>query len=290
MSESDFSVRSHFAQQTRYHLERLRAGKVRVYLPERCQLHTRQKNASFHATPELFIQTGGATDFVCPGTSFRLRAGDMCVIPRGLPHAETPIDLKTAYRVMVFGDHFVLEGHSDAERRILSHPSVMFEDDVTLLYHMHYLDDLAECSVLPKSDQKAYIRALLEAFLLAGLYSLTRKPRAVKEIDPPLVVEARKYIRIHLNESSLSVQDIAAALSCSPDHLSRLFRRIEGVKLMTWIAQERVALAKSLLKETRHNVAEVGWAAGFNEPSYFIRIFKRHTGMTPRGYRLSMPA
>lgn len=102
---------------------------------------------------------------------------------------------------------------------------------------------------------------------------------------PPLVLEARKHVRIHLNEASLSVREIAGALGCTPDHLSRLFRQVEGVTLMSWIACERIELAKNLLEETHHNVAEVGWASGFSEPSYFIRIFKRHTGMTPRNYR-----
>jgi len=289
MSDStDTWVRKNFAERTRHHLERVRKAQVRVHLPDRVQLHTRQKNASFHATPELFIQTGGATDFVCPGANFRLKTGEICVMPRGLPHAETPIDLKTPYQVLVFGDRFVIEGRADSARRILSHPFVMLEEEAHAFDRMRCLDDMAEYARLPKSDQKAYIRSLVETFLLTALCELKRPPRVIKETAPPLVVEAREYVHIHLSESSLTVQEIAAALACTPDHLSRLFRQVEGVKLMSWIAGQRVALAKNLLKETRHNVAEVGWASGFNEPSYFIRVFKRYTGMTPRSYRLAL--
>jgi AraC-like DNA-binding protein len=279
-------VKLNFSEQVRYHLKRLRRGQVRVHLPERCQLHTHQQNATFHAAPEFFIQTGGATDFVCPGADFRLETGEMCVIPRGLPHAETPIDLQTPYRVLVVGQAFVLEGQADAQRRIVSHPSVLWEQRARRLEWMQYLDDLAESSIFPEQDQAAFIRSLLDAFLLGVLYELNRQPDVGKALEPPLVVDTRKYVRIHLNESSLSVQEIAKALGCTPDHLSRLFHQTVAVKLMAWIAGERVALAKNLLQQTNHNIAEVGWAAGFNEPSYFIRTFKRHVGVTPRNYRL----
>ena len=288
MEFSEISVKADFADQIRKHLKRLRAGRVRVHLPERCQLHTRQANAFFHPEPEFFIQTGGATDFVCPGSSFRLETGEMCVIPRGLPHAETPIDLETPYRVLVVGQSFILAGSADRQRRILSHPSLLWEKRVRPFEWMHYLDDLAENSILPASDREAFVRALIDAFLLGVLCELGRQPDVGGVIEPPLVVEARKFVRIHLHESGLKVRTIADALACTPDHLSRQFHQAVGVKLMAWIALERIALAKNLLKETQHNIAEVGWAAGFNEPSYFIRIFKRYTGLTPRAYRMSL--
>ena len=66
-----------------------------------------------------------------------------------------------------------------------------------------------------------------------------------------------------------------------------MFHRHRGLTLTTWIAQERITQARTLLKEAGLNISEVGWACGFNEPSYFIRIFKRHVGKTPRQYRLS---
>ncbi len=288
MDSSDIRVRANFASQLRHHLKRLRAGKVLVHLPKRSDLYTRRPNALFHAQPEFFIQTGGATDFVCPGSSFRLKTGQMCVIPRGLPHAETPIDLKSPYRVLVVGDSFMLEGCADEDRRILSQPWVYFEKQKRLLDLMRYLDDAAEHSMLPQSDQRGFVQSLLEAFMLGTLHELARKPDAMVPELPPLVMEAKKYVRIHLNESSLTVREIAGALGCTPDHLSRLFRQVEGMTLMSWISRERIELAKNLLEKTPRNVAEVGWASGFNEPSYFIRIFKRYAGTTPRNYRVQL--
>lgn len=78
---------------------------------------------------------------------------------------------------------------------------------------------------------------------------------------------------------------MAAALGRTADHLSRQFHRERSLSLTTWIARERIALAKDMLGDLRYNIAEVGWACGFNEASYFIRIFNRHTGFTPKTYR-----
>jgi hypothetical protein len=253
VSFSDIKVKEKFSHCVRLHLTRLREGRVRVHLPERCQLRTRQKNAIFHPSPEFFIQTGGATDFICPGANFRMQAGEMCVMPRGLPHAETPIDLKTPYGVLVIGQTFILEGSADAKRRILSAPSVLWEKRVRPIEWMHYLDDLAEATVLPRSDRTAFTHSLLNAFLIAVLHELNRQPNETHALEPPLVIEARKYVRIHLHESSLSVRKIASALMCTPDHLSRKFHQSVGMKLMAWIAQERISLAKNLLTETHHN-------------------------------------
>jgi AraC-like DNA-binding protein len=52
-----------------------------------------------------------------------------------------------------------------------------------------------------------------------------------------------------------------------------------------WITRERIQLASELLARPGHNIAEIGWTCGFTSPSYFIRVFRAHTGMTPRIWR-----
>jgi transcriptional regulator GlxA family with amidase domain len=51
------------------------------------------------------------------------------------------------------------------------------------------------------------------------------------------------------------------------------------------LTAERVALAQRLLDEGNYQVAEVGWACGFAQPSYFIRVFRARTGLTPLAWR-----
>jgi len=52
-----------------------------------------------------------------------------------------------------------------------------------------------------------------------------------------------------------------------------------------WITRERIQLATELLARPGHNISEIGWACGFTSPSYFIRVFRAHTGLTPKVWR-----
>lgn len=267
-------------------LKRLRQGQLKVHIPHEQDLHRRKPGSQFHGTPELFIQTGGATDFVCPGDSFRVGTGEMCVMPRGVPHAETPQDLDTPYGVLVCmydrNGFFLHRGRTDPAHRIQGYGTVHIRGPRDFF---SYLDDVTKHGYNSSKHRKTYIRSLLEAFLLTILMELDRPLEASPSSGSPLIIETEKYVRTHLGSEKLTVADMAAALGRTADHLSRQFHRERGISLSTWIAQERIALAKDMLADLRYNIAEVGWACGFNEASYFIRIFRRHTGLTPKNYR-----
>ncbi len=283
------SVQAEFSRDLRATLGRLREGRLKVHIPPQQSLYRRLPQSSFHTTPELFIQTGGATDFECPGQAFRLATGEVCVIPRGVPHAETPIDRRTRYGVLVCmhtrDGFFLHRGKADPARRIEGYGSHRV---TTPRSPLRYIDDIAEHETILETDRPAYVRVLLEAFLVTALAELANPRSAPVVHTSPLVTQTQNFVRTHLADTSLSVAGLGRALACSPDHLSRQFRRETGLNPSVWIARERITLAKDLLAEHRLNIAEIGWACGFNEPSYFIRVFRRHAGTTPRAYRLQL--
>lgn len=270
---------------------RLRLGRLHVRIPPLRSLHRRRPRSHFHATPELFLQTGGATRFECPEQTFRLASGDICVMPRGVPHAETPLDLRRPYGVIVCmqsrDGFFIHRARADEARRILGYNAVHVTSP-RARDMFHYLDTIAESDPGPAPHRPAVARALLEAFLLTAVTELQRAATAHPPLGSPLVLEAEKWVRTHLADPKLTVAAMARAQGCSPDHLTRRFRCERGLSPIAWITRERITLARDLLAEGRYRVAEVGWACGFNEPSYFIRVFRRHTGTTPRAYRLGL--
>lgn len=267
-------------------LERLRKGRLKVRIPREQDLHRRKLGSQFHDKPELFIQTGGATDFVCPADSFRLGVGEVCIMPRGVPHAETPQDLRTPYGVLVCmqdrNGFFLHRGRSDPAHRIQGYGTIHVPGKRDFF---SYLDDAGRHEDLAPDHRKAYVRSLLEAFFLTILSELRLPTPAPQSIGSALVVETEKYVRTHIGSGDLSVAALAKAMGRTADHLSRQFHHERGVKLTTWIAIERISMAKEMLKDMRYNVAEVGWCCGFKDTSHFIRIFKRHVGFTPKDYR-----
>lgn len=69
------------------------------------------------------------------------------------------------------------------------------------------------------------------------------------------------------------------------DQLTRRFSQELGCTVVAWLATERIALTRRLLPEGRYQVAEVAWAYGFAQPSYFIRVFRAPTGVTPPAWK-----
>lgn len=271
-------------------LERLRKrfaeGGARIFVPEPIGLHSRRHASHFHTTPEFFLQTGGATDFECPSGSFRLRTGDVCVMPAGVPHAETPIDLRAPYGVIVLMNHaagcILLRGWADESRRIQSGD---FLSSPLPTKAFRFLEEASNQHLLPKGLQRGFSTGLVTAFLASVLTGLNTDAAQQESSATPLVAEVEKIIRVEISRQDLSVATLAARLACSPDHLTRRFRAERGMALNFWITRERIALASRLLERAEHNVAEVGWACGYTSPSYFISVFRKHTGMTPLQWR-----
>lgn len=93
-----------------------------------------------------------------------------------------------------------------------------------------------------------------------------------------------KLVRTHHSER-WRVSDYAKALAISPNHLSRLCRANRGSTPQRLIEDLTFQEACRLLAYTRLGVSEVGFAVGYDDPSYFCRAFKRKFGVTPKAYR-----
>lgn len=100
---------------------------------------------------------------------------------------------------------------------------------------------------------------------------------------PELISDFYIYMEKHIKEIQ-NVAQIAKALHVSPSYLSALFRKHLGVPLIYHLQALKMTLAKQMLEEG-YSVIDVCREMGYADCSYFIRIFKRHMGMTPLKYR-----
>ncbi len=78
---------------------------------------------------------------------------------------------------------------------------------------------------------------------------------------------------------------MARAVSLSPGHLTTVVRRKTGRTVVEWITERRMAQARRLLVETDLPAEEVGRRIGYNDPTYFVRSFRRAHGTTPLSWR-----
>ena len=70
-----------------------------------------------------------------------------------------------------------------------------------------------------------------------------------------------------------------------PRTFARRFRSATGYHPMAYVHAIRIEEAKKLLETETANVDDIGHMVGYEDPTYFRRLFKRKTGMTPAAYR-----
>ncbi len=91
---------------------------------------------------------------------------------------------------------------------------------------------------------------------------------------------------IEENRDQLITQTQMAELChLSPSYFSRLFAQELGVTFSQYTASKKIAWARELLEQTDDSIEAISEKLGFSSAAYFIKVFKRHEGITPSLYR-----
>jgi AraC-like DNA-binding protein len=93
-----------------------------------------------------------------------------------------------------------------------------------------------------------------------------------------------EYIQQNLDKD-LTLAELAALLYMSPYHFARLFKCSTGVPPHRFVVRQRIARARAFLATREPSIAQISQMVGFRTPSHFTTVFRRVTGITPRGYR-----
>lgn len=96
--------------------------------------------------------------------------------------------------------------------------------------------------------------------------------------------KVKRYVRENVKER-IMLQDVADAVSISPSYLSALFKKEYGQNLVDYINAQKRERAKELIREGRYRIYEISYMLSFENAYYFTKVFKRHTGMTPKEYQ-----
>ncbi|HEX9114951.1 MAG TPA: ATP-binding protein [Anaerolineae bacterium] len=94
------------------------------------------------------------------------------------------------------------------------------------------------------------------------------------------------YIHEHYAED-ITREDLARFVALSERHLNRCFHQETGLGPMEYLNRYRVKQARVLLETSAATITDVALAVGFSESSYFGRVFRAETGLTPAAYRRS---
>lgn len=96
-----------------------------------------------------------------------------------------------------------------------------------------------------------------------------------------------QYIGEHYSEP-ITLTQVAEKVYLTPTYLCRVFKKEAGVTFNEYLNRVRINKAKDLLRNRDLRLTDISLMVGFEDQSYFTKVFKRMTGTLPRAYRESL--
>lgn len=131
-------------------------------------------------------------------------------------------------------------------------------------------------------------RAILVGFYYKLLRLMERKAYIYSTSEAQNTSSSFKEILDYISKNctaDLNLKEIAKQFSISQNTLTRMFKKHLGIAPRDFIMQKRISIAKGMLINTDFQSTQVATVCAFSDASYFIKQFKKHTGMTPLEYR-----
>lgn len=96
--------------------------------------------------------------------------------------------------------------------------------------------------------------------------------------------KAIRYISKNFSRP-LTLEEVAGHVHLNPSYFSTLFKQSTGSSFKEYLNMIRIEESKRLLSNTDYSIIDIALATGFEDQSYFSKVFKKYTGLTPKQYR-----
>lgn len=265
-------------------------------VPMPISVHTVGYNKQNHMTrPDgfstdqlLFVRSGQGKLRIAKQEQFVLGESQYVLLPAGLPHEYFPIS-----RELWEVGYISFEGTDTG--RILAHfglepcrPKRVSDID-TIWRTLDAIWEIGDAN--GQHAEWEAVRLLYGLFL--DIYRLSRSEAPEHKTDgespgggaaKEVVYQAALYLTEHYNQN-LTLSNVSASLGYTHQYLNRLFHNVYGISMLQYVQKVRMEKAIGFLraKETIP-VKEIAARVGM-ETNYFIRMFRKSTGMTPDEYR-----
>ena len=214
-----------------------------------------------------------------PSGRYDVEAGQVLVIPAGVPHSYGAA-----------GDHpwtiwWLHLGGADVAELV---GAVLAGTDgpVVRVGDLYQAVSLVE-DALRRMERDDSVRsrqaAAGSAWHLLALLAADRAGAPASRADA--IDQAEQYLREHLG-ARISVAELAGLARLSPSHFAALFRRATGTGVLQYQTRLRMSRARELLDTTDQPIAEIARALGYADPFYFSRQFRSVHGVSPSEYRV----
>lgn len=185
-------------------------------------------------------------------------------------------------------DHKKVMRLTDEHWQAITHNDYSYDD--VFIYAVKSTGICCRPSCKSRDPKKENVRVFhdVEEALSEGFRPCKRcKPGGIRLPDEEWTAQIQQYINANYHES-LSLEILADICHGSPYHLQRTFKKVIGVTPTEYIQQVRISNAMKELTAHNKSIAEIGCAVGLPNTTYFITLFKKSTGQTPKQYQKTM--
>lgn len=115
-------------------------------------------------------------------------------------------------------------------------------------------------------------------------FAMSIRGEEVVETTRDIIKQAAAYINEHYYEE-LTLGSLAEQFHVESSYFSRLFRQETRQNVMLYIAEKRIQKAKEYMKDEKRSLTEIAFLVGYDDYTYFNRVFRKIVGVNPREYR-----
>lgn len=180
------------------------------------------------------------------------------------------------------------DGHTDAQldgafRNVTAGISRALGGDGGILYAGNQLLEETRGSYLDMEQE--FFRREKEGTRIVGSVRFEPYRTELKLDDSDLDIrQVKQYIDAHYSENIKS-EEIGSLFFYNTVYLTRKFKKIYGKSIGSYLLEKRMDKAKELLEDSGLGVSSVASEVGYDNFSYFSRLFKKKTGYAPKDYR-----
>ena len=245
----------------------------------------------YHPEYELTLILEGSGERMVGDSHEYFFPGDLVLLGPGLPHTWVS-EMASAAVVIQFAESFVAPilqfPECDRIRQLLARASQGLAFPAT---GSGKGDLMASIMRLPTARAANRITGLLDVLQLlagtrAGVQTLASpyfQPAAGKKAEKR-IAKVFQYIHQHSAET-VSLREMAALINLSESAFCKFFRRTTGKTFSDYLSDIRIGHACHLLSESDDTISEIAYRSGFENLTYFNRVFLRKKGVRPREFR-----
>ncbi len=269
----------------------LEAGKLITVRP-----HTRFVRFPEHSHDfiEMVYMCSGSTEHLVNGKHITLQEGELLILCQSAvqeisPAGETDIAVNFIILPQFFNDVLRIMGETNTPLGKFLIDTIKGSNNDVGYLHFKVSDvlpvqNLVEnliWTLLNKAPNKRNINQKTMALLFLQLINHTDKLESYEQDEA--IVKVLRYIEDNYRDGSLS--ELAKILYCDISSLSREIKNKTGKNYTDLVQEKRLSQACFYLKNTNMAIEDIAFSVGYENISYFYRLFKNSNGLSPKKYR-----